>query len=152
MGINIETYIYFTKGGVPQTGLSPTFEHLLTTGDACGGASEAGTDKSGSAPTIYEIGGGFYKFDVAFGAAPWDVTARGLVAAIDGGSALADIERYKPVILLPQMLALARLGHKAVQDKSTGTIELYSMDGVTVIAELTLSDDGSDITRTMVAP
>jgi len=39
MGINIETYIYFTKGGVPQTGLSPTFEHLLTTGDACGGTS-----------------------------------------------------------------------------------------------------------------
>ena len=56
--------IYIADGAGPLTGLSPTWEHLL---------SMAGVDKSGSAPSITEIGGGWYKFSLTYGTAPLDV-------------------------------------------------------------------------------
>ena len=57
----IEIPFYVSKDGEPLTGAAAQmdFESLKTL---------AGTDKSGSAPTISEIGGGWYKFSVAYGA------------------------------------------------------------------------------------
>ena len=58
-----------------------------------------GTDKSGSAPAISEIGGGWYKFTATPGTAPFD--AGDLVGVIDadknGANSLADEERYIPI-------------------------------------------------------
>ena len=43
--------IHFKDAGLSKTGLTPVWKSLLT-------AVENGTDKSGSAPVISEIGGG----------------------------------------------------------------------------------------------
>ena len=82
-------YVYFSNAGVAETGLTPDWEYLIT--------AENGTDKSGSAPAVGEAGGGWYNFDVTLGTAPWDVTTEDLLGVIDGGGALANIDRYKPV-------------------------------------------------------
>jgi len=133
-------YVYFSDGGTPKTGLTPTWESLLT--------AEDGTDKSGSAPTISEIGGGWYGFEVIYGVAPWNVATEDLVGVIDGGSALADADRYKPVALTLRGLGLARIAHKGVQNKATGTITIYATDGVTEELNLAMTDAAGAITRT----
>lgn len=85
----LKKYVYFSDVGVAATGLTPTFTSLIT--------ATNGTDKSASAPTISEIGGGWYSFEVTFGTAPWDVTDEELLGVINGGATLADTDRYKEV-------------------------------------------------------
>ena len=70
----IEIPFYVSKDGEPLTGATAQmdFESLKTL---------AGSDKSGDAPTISEIGGGWYKFSVAYGTAPFDVGD--LIAVLD---------------------------------------------------------------------
>ena len=87
----IPKYVYFRDAGQAATGLTPTFSSLVT--------SVNGTDKSGNAPTISEIGGGWYTFSVTFGTAPWDVITEELLAVVDGGVTLADVDRYKEVTI-----------------------------------------------------
>jgi len=136
-------YVYITQNGIPKTGLNPNFESLLT--------AENGTDKSGSAPTVNEVGGGLYNFDITYGSAPWDVTTEDLVGVVDAdptdAEGMSASEKYVPVVITLSGLALARLAHKAEQDKSTGTITVYAANGTDKEMELTMAEDSSVISR-----
>ena len=61
----IEIPFYVAKDGGPLTGgaVQMEFESLRTID---------GTDKSAGAPSISEIGDGWYKFGMAYGTAPFD--------------------------------------------------------------------------------
>ena len=137
----IEIPFYVSKDGEPLTGaaVQMDFEHLLTLG---------GNDKSGSAPAISEIGGGWYKFSLAYGMAPFD--AGDLVGVIDadknGNKNLANAERYIPVEVRLDFYALMRLVNKMSQDKSTGDMAIKNADGDTIL-ELSISDGESTLDR-----
>ena len=146
--------VYFSKSGAPQTGLSPTWSSLHDTN---------GTDKSGQAPSISEVGGGWYKFSVTKGTAPWD--GADLIGVLDGGSTLGGAERYLPVIISEQTLdrqadvtlsesvadhkdqagSLAEdvnlirqaAAGKRTQEIATGVIKIYDDDDTTVLKTLT---------------
>lgn len=73
--------VYFSKDGVPQTGLGLTWEYLLKVSDGSAFTPQ---------PTFTEIGGGWYKFDI-------NPTEK-LVGVIDGSVTLTSaVERYIPV-------------------------------------------------------
>lgn len=101
--------VFITEDGEPKTGLSPSWSSLLTVD---------GADKSGSAPTISEIGGGWYKFEVTYGTGPFDVPE--LVGVIDAGASLSNYERYVSVTISLRDLALSKLVNKATYDLVTG--------------------------------
>jgi len=140
-------YVYFSDGGVPKTGLTPTWEYLVT--------AENGTDKSSLAPTISEVAGGYYTFDITFGESgsgkPWDVETEDLLGVIDGGSGLVDADRYKPIAITLRGLALARIAHKGVQDKGSGDIDIYQTDGSTKEMKLDMTDANDSLTRNPTA-
>lgn len=94
-----------------------------------------GTDKSGSAPAISEIAGGWYKFSLSYGTAPWDVAE--LVGVIDAGSGILDAQRYIPVAISLRDLAFAILTNKQQQTIATGLIEILEDDGSTLLVKLT---------------
>lgn len=71
--------VYFSSGGTPVTGLSPTWNTLKKVSD--------GT--AFSQPAISEVGGGWYKFDIN----PTET----LTGVVDGGASVAAGERYVPV-------------------------------------------------------
>ncbi|MFQ5495970.1 MAG: hypothetical protein ACE5EX_11380 [Phycisphaerae bacterium] len=119
--------VYITDQGQPKTGLSPTWSSLY---------AADGTDKSGSAPAITVVGGGWYKFEVTYGTAPFDVVE--LVGVIDAGSALSSYERYIPVTISLRDLALTKLVNKANYDLVTG-IETVRND----------ADDGNELKLTL---
>ena len=137
----IQIPFYVAKDGGPLTGAAAQmdFETLLTL---------AGVDKSGSAPGISEIGGGWYKFSAAYGTAPFD--AGDLVGVIDadknGSNNLANEERYIPVEVRLDYYALMRLVNKMSQDKSTGDMAIKNANGDTIL-ELGISDGGSALER-----
>ena len=135
-------FVYFSDAGSPKTGLSPDWESLVT--------AENGTDKSGSAPTVTEVGGGWYVFEITYGTAPWDVTTEDILGVIDGGSSLVDTDRYKPVCVSLRGLGLARIAHKGVQDKPTGAIDIYATDGADKELKLEMTDSAETITRNPV--
>lgn len=128
-------HVYFSDGGVPATGLTPAWEYLIT--------GSVGTDKSGSAPAITEVGGGWYKFSVAYGTAPWDVVAEDLLGVIDGGSSLDGGERYKPVKLTLAQLALLRLTGLRKWDQADGDEHLYDVDLSTEILKFVRTEASS---------
>jgi hypothetical protein len=76
--------LYFSDGGTPKTGLSPSITIYKKVAD--------GSDVA-SPPAVSEIGGGFYKFTAT--------PSEALVARIDGGSTLADAYRYKVMQITP---------------------------------------------------
>ena len=137
----IEIPFYVSKDGEPLTGAAAQmdFESLKTL---------AGTDKSGSAPTISEIGGGWYKFSVAYGAVPFD--AGDLVGGVDadknGNNNLADAERYIPVEVRLDFYALMRLVNKMNQNKTTGDMLIKDSSGNTIL-ELSITDGESTLDR-----
>jgi len=137
----IEIPFYVSKDGEPLTGAAAQmdFESLKTL---------AGTDKSGSAPTISEIGGGWYKFSVAYGAVPFD--AGDLVGVVDadknGNNNLADAERYIPVEVRLDFYALMRLVNKMNQNKTTGDMLIKDSSGNTIL-ELSITDGESTLDR-----
>jgi len=137
----IEIPFYVSKDGEPLTGVSAQmdFESLKTL---------AGTDKSGSAPTISEIGGGWYKFSVAYETAPFD--AGDLVGLIDadknGNNNLANAERYIPVEIRLDFYALMRLVNKMSQNKSTGDMAIKDSSGNTIL-KLSITDGASELER-----
>jgi len=107
-----------------------------------------GTDKSGSAPAISEIDGGWYKFAVAYGTAPFD--AGDLVGVIDadkdGDNGLADAERYIPIEVRLDFYALSRLVNSMSQDKLTGDMLIKNDDGDTIL-RLGITDGDSAVDR-----
>lgn len=137
----IEIPLYVSKDGEPLTGVAAQmdFESLKTL---------AGTDKSGSAPTISEIGGGWYKFSVAYETAPFDVGD--LVGVIDadknGNNNLANAERYIPVEIRLDFYALMRLVNKMSQNKSTGDMAIKDSSGNTIL-NLSITDGASELER-----
>lgn len=114
----IEIPFYVALGGEPLTGAANEmeFENLRTI---------TGTDKSGSAPTISEIGGGWYKFSITYGTAPFD--AGDLVGVIDtdknGSNGLLNTERYIPVEVQLDFYAMKRLTEKTIEIDSMGCLE-----------------------------
>lgn len=79
------TYVlFFTSSGYPKTGLTPsiiTYKKVSDNSDV------------GSPPSISEIGGGGYKFAATL--------SEPLFVVVDGGSVLADYERYKVMQITP---------------------------------------------------
>jgi len=137
----IEIPFYVAKDGEPLTGAAGeiNFESLKTL---------AGSDKSGSAPGISEIGGGWYKFSVAYGTSPFD--SGDLVGLIDadkdGDNNLANAERYIPVEVRLDFYALMRLVNKMSQDKLTGDMLVKNGSGNTIL-KLGITDAASTISR-----
>ncbi len=70
--------VYFASAGVPATGLSPSIVAYIKVSDGSSG---------GSAPSLTELSGGFYKFTAA--------PSEALLVRIDGGASLANADRYK---------------------------------------------------------
>ncbi len=137
----IEVPFYVSNDGEPLTGAAAQmdFESLRTL---------AGADKSSSAPTVSEIGGGWYKFSVAYGTAPFD--AGDLVGVVDadknGNNNLANAERYIPIEVRLDFYALMRLVNKMSQNKSTGDMEIKDSSGNTIL-ELSITDGESTLDR-----
>lgn len=142
----IEIPFYVSKDGEPLTSATAQmdFESLKTL---------AGSDKSGDAPTISEVGSGWYKFSVAYGTAPFD--AGDLVAVIDadknGNNKLANAERYIPVEVRLDFYALMRLVNKMGQNKSTGDMAIKNAGGNTIL-QLGITDGESTLDREPGAP
>jgi hypothetical protein len=76
--------LFFSESGVPRVGLIAT---IITYKKVASGEDVA------NPPAVTEIGGGFYKF----AAAP----SEALVVAVDGGSGLANEDRYKVLQITP---------------------------------------------------
>lgn len=137
----IEIPFYVSNDGKPLTGAAAQmdFESLKTL---------TGADKSGSAPTISEIGDGWYKFSVAYGTAPFDTgDLVGVVDADkDGNNNLANDERYIPIEVRLDFFALMRLVNKMSQNKSTGDMEIKDSSGNTIL-ELSITDGESTLDR-----
>jgi hypothetical protein len=137
----IEVPFYVALGGEPLAGAANEmeFENLRTL---------LGTDKSASAPTISEIGGGWYKFGVAYGTAPFD--EGDLVSVIDadknGANGLLNIERYIPVEVRLDFYGLARLVNSMSQNKTSGDMLLKDNGGNTIL-KLGITDDESTLDR-----
>ena len=137
----IEIPFYVSKDGEPLTNAAAQmdFESLKTL---------AGVDKSSSAPTISEIGGGWYKFNVAYGTAPFD--AGDLVGVVDadkdGENSLANAERYIPVEVRLDFYGLVRLVNKMSQDKITGDMAIKDYSDNTIL-ELSITDGQSTLER-----
>ena len=114
----IEIPFYVAKDGVALTSAAAEME--FETLDALDG-----TDKSGSAPAISEIGGGWYKFSAIYGTAPFD--AGDLVGVIDadkdGNNTLSNAERYIPVEIRLDFYAMARLTEKTIEIDNMGCLE-----------------------------
>jgi len=137
----IEMPFYVAKDGEPLTAAAAEmeFESLKTL---------AGADKSGSAPAISEIGGGWYKFSVAYGTAPFD--AGDLVGVIDadkdGDNDLSNAERYIPVEVRLDFYGLSRLVNKMSQDKLTGDMSIKDGAGDTILT-LEMTDGEQSLDR-----
>ena len=76
--------VFFSNAGVPATGLTPTIGVYKKVSD--------GTDVT-PAPTVSEIGGGFYKFTAS--------PAEALVVRLNGGGSLAEADKYKVMQITP---------------------------------------------------
>ena len=132
---------YAAFDGAPLIGASDQieFESLLTL---------AGVDKSGDAPAVSEIGGGWYKFSVAYGSAPFD--AGDLVGTIDadkdGVNGLSNAERYIPVEVRLDFYGLSRLVNKMSQDKLTGRMLIKDDAGDTILS-LGITDGTATLDR-----
>ena len=137
----IEIPFYVAKDGEPLTGAAGEmeFESLKTLG---------GVDKSGTAPAISEIGGGWYKFSATYGTTPFD--AGDLIGVIDAdknaANSLANAERYIPVEMRLDFYALSRLVNKMSQDKLTGDM-LIKNDAGQAILKLGITDSDTTLDR-----
>ena len=76
--------VFFSNAGVPATGLTPAIGVYKKVSDA--------TDVT-PAPTVSEIGGGFYKFTAS--------PAEAMVVRMNGGGSLSDGDKYKVMQITP---------------------------------------------------
>jgi len=122
-------FIFFRDDqNVPKTGLTPSWSSLR---------AADGTDKSGDAPAISEVGGGWYSFDLHYGDAPFDVAE--LVGVIDAGAGVGvKLNRYQPVRMSLRDLAPVRQVNLALHDLETG-VTTYRND----------DDDGNELVLTL---
>ena len=88
--------VFFSNAGAPATGLTPTIGVYKKVSDA--------TDVT-PAPTVSEIGGGFYKFTAT--------PAEALVVRMNGGGSLSDADKYKVMQITPQRRWPGRRGKHA---------------------------------------
>ena len=143
----MDYYIYITNVGVPQTGLFPKWEYLYES-DGIDIIAAANND----AP-ITEIGGGFYKFSITFGNSPWTSTTKSLVGVINTDPNPSDLinltgtEKYIPIEITLAGLSGARITHKGIQNKTSGNVDIYNIDGAAKEMKLAFSDDATHITR-----
>jgi hypothetical protein len=132
---------YVAKGGLPLAGAANqmNFESLRNLD---------GTSKFASAPQISEIGGGWYKFAIAYGEAPFD--SGDLVGVVDADSAgingLSAAERYIPVEVRLDFYALSRLVNAMSQDKTTGTMTIKNPAGESILT-LSISETSTSVDR-----
>jgi len=137
----IDIPFYVSKDGQPLVGAADemNFESLKTLD---------GTDKSGSAPAISEIGGGWYKFSVSYGTSPFDTgdLAGVIDADKNGDNSLALAERFIPVEVRLDFYSLLRSVYKMSQDKLTGDMQIKNSDGDTIL-KLDITDSDSEVTR-----
>ena len=137
----IEIPFYVARDGQSLTGAAAemNFEYLKTLD---------GTDKLASSPSVSEIGGGWYKFSVAYGTAPFD--SGDLVGVIDadrnGDNSLANAERYIPVEVRLDFYALMRSVYKMSQDKLTGDMEIRNSNGSTIL-KFDITDGSNEVIR-----
>jgi hypothetical protein len=137
----IDIPFYVSKDGQPLAGAAAemNFEYLKTVD---------GVDKSVSSPAISEIGGGWYKFSVAYGTAPFE--AGDLVGVVDadknGNNLFANAERYIPVEARLDFYGLVRSVCRMTQNKITGDMEIKNSSGNTIL-KLDITDDDSQVTR-----
>jgi hypothetical protein len=108
----------------------------------------AGVDKSAWAPPIEEIGGGWYKFAVAYGAAPFDAGDLAGVIDVDASGALglANAERYIPVEVRLDFYALSRLVNPMSQDKLSGDMHIYDSSGNSIL-KLAVTESTESVVR-----
>lgn len=138
---NINIPFYAANGGAALTGAATEMGFVfLKTLD--------GTDKSVSAPSVNEVGGGWYKFSVAYGTAPFD--EGDLVGVIDtdkdGINGLTDAERYIPIEVRLDFYALSRLIGPMTQNKISGDMMIKNDLGETII-ELAITDNLQTLDR-----
>jgi hypothetical protein len=135
---NIVIPFYIAADGSPLTGAAAEMEFgsLKTL---------AGVDKSGSAPAISEIGGGWYKFSATYGTAPFD--AGDLVGVIDadkdGDNSLGNAERYIPVEVRLDFYAMGRMTERSIEIDSMGCLE-SDTDNEIKMGAVTVASDGWD--------
>lgn len=107
-----------------------------------------GTDRTEQTPVITEIGGGWYKFEVAYGSAPFD--SGDLVGVIDadgtGSAGLSNAERYVPVEVRLDFYGLSRLVNRMSQDKVTGDMSIKNNAGETIL-NLSISETEQSLER-----
>ncbi len=137
----IDIPFYVSRDGLPLSGAAAEMEfESLETID--------GTDKIASAPTIYEIGSGWYKFSTAYGTEPFD--SGDLIGVIDAdkdtNNNLANTERYIPVEIRLDFYSLMRSVYKMTQDKLTGNMEIKDSNGNTIL-KLDITDSESQVVR-----
>lgn len=139
---SIDIVFYVSSGGAPLTGAAAemNFQSL---------AAIDGTDKSAAAPAVTEIGGGWYKFSVAYGIDPFD--AGNLVGVIDadkdGNNSLSNADRYIPVKACLENFALMRLVGNMSQNKADGAMLIQNDSGQTVL-KLSITEDSETVSRT----
>ncbi len=131
--------IFITEDGAPKTGLTPGWEYLHALD---------GTDKSGSAPAISEIGGGWYKFLLTYGTAPFDVDD--LRGSIDADAGLVNYERYIPITISLNDLALDYMARGSSHDKATDIVQVQNAAGNNVVKHTYAESEGI-VTNTVTA-
>jgi hypothetical protein len=94
--------VYFASAGVPATGLSPSIVTYIKVSDGSSG---------GSAPSVSELSGGFYKFTAT--------PSEARLVRLDGGTSLANADRYKVMQITVNDAAL----DAAITSRSTLTAQ-----------------------------
>ncbi len=137
----IEIPFYVSKDGEPLTNASAQMDFYSL-------KTLAGVDKSSSAPAINEISGGWYKFGVAYGTAPFD--EGDLVGVIDADTndniGLANAERFIPIEVRLDFYALLRHVNTMSQNKTTGDMAIKNSSGNTIL-ELSITESESTLDR-----
>jgi hypothetical protein len=141
MNSSISIPFYVAKAGRPLSGAAAQMNFASL-------RNLDGTSKSASTPQISEIGGGWYKFDAAYGVAPFE--SGDLVGVIDADSAgvngLSAAERYIPVEVRLDFYALGRLVNAMSQDKTSGTMTIKNAVGESILT-LSISETSTSVDR-----
>lgn len=110
--------VYFANAGVPETGLTLSWEYLKKVSD--------GNDE-GSPPSFNEVGGGWYKFDYS--------PSEDMVGVIDGSNTLEDTDRYVSADFTANDFALSAVKTKTDQLNFTGDDVKATLDGEEVTTD-----------------
>ena len=138
--------------GIHALGGAPNGDGLNATGKGVGAGLRAGSGGTLNNDIAGDIDGDLLGSATALGAqAKADVTAAVPTAAANAAAVIdVDLAAYeaaaKSGTKLGNMLAAARAGAFGKLDLAAGTLTIYEVDGVTVIAQFTVADDYSSRT------